>query len=456
MNEWVTSWIISAVIYGFFVRSLRRASLPLTLALSAATPVFFAPLGLLLHSGNSVFYVFDIAVPVLFWWAVRSGPNPTLPPLAYLLIAAGIWPLLGAFIYKPSWTDFAIVATNCYRLVGACCLALALTRRASSLSFSSIAVLFSIVGIVLLAVMVAQASGAIRTNAYELLWRSATYAEGYVYADKRFVVLGMFKAEQGRIFDLILCFSTVLMCSNRSREYTFGLVATTLLFVALILTGSKTSILCGAVTLIGSAALFPSARLFVPLGAVAMLFIGFIRFVRNSFAARFLVNSTLYSFLSTNGGDTTTLDLRADRFGEVLSYISENPLILFGVHTHAGPQDMNTGYFHNEYLSVLTLGGVPSLILYAIGITIIWLTMWRARTRSAFARTGLLLLIANLVQGLTVAHVEPGFLFVSSTALSFFVYALGMHSFGPEVAKTPQRTNSAQGPRDALSGPIRI
>ena len=162
----------------------------------------------------------------------------------------------------------------------------------------------------------------------------------------------------------------------------------------------------------------------IVLSATSFLFINYTLTSDNSSS---FVNSTVLRSIESRGQDLETLDIRLERFKESIETVLKHPVIILGLYDEK-ITDYNVVYFHNEYLSIFMLGGVISLFLYIAYISFLIVHLFKQRKISILAKAALFILIGNLIQGFSVTHFQPGFLFLFSTGLSVIFYRAGLSS----------------------------
>ncbi|OIQ89948.1 O-antigen ligase [mine drainage metagenome] len=431
MSAFIFAWGFSAVISLAAYRALRTGRIRSLLALALATVWFPAQFGELLHSPNSVFFPLDLAVAfagVLFLQRKLSFRHPGFDARP-LLVAAGVWPFLGSFLFATSSTQIAICLINLYRLAGTLMLYEVVVDECGGIDFRTMVEIGFRVTLLMLVTMALQGVGAIDTNIFDYAknFDPLEYLRLVVDdPDFKFIVLGYFKAAQGIVFMVLLALGLAAYTQKGRYWFIRGGLITFGASVGLVLTGSKTSLVAaGAIMVAAWLSSQRRYRLAVPLVALALGVVGFVGYVLTSPDASDYVNSTLYEYVKSGGSDVTTLNYRETRYQESLDTLLEHPLVLAGIYDERFPL-YSVDYFHSEYLSILMLGGVVSVYLYLKFLLSLARALYARRRDSPFAMAAWLALIGNAVQGLTVNQLEPGFVFVQSVAFSLFVYRMAL------------------------------
>jgi hypothetical protein len=411
-------------------------------ALCIVSFLFLSPLGTLTGTINSVVYAFDLAVPVLLIrsWLIRAEvPLLALRTGWLLLISAGILPALTSIGYAATRVDYLTSALNCYRMIGVCALFWISSSRSfvAHIRLSDIRVISSLLMLSIISAMFFQDLFGIDTNLYEVIWVKSD--ERYVryedFADTRFIVLGMFKAQQALLLILGLClclsaFFDAPTAESSAAGKSLNVVFLTLILIALVFTGSKTSLLAALFLMLVAMFLSKGFSSRAVAAAILVLCVSLIVFIRYDPNADLYVNSTLLELIKSGGQDVTTLNHRTERYADVIAGLTENPLRLVGIYT-SPVSEFNTSYFHNEYLGVLSLSGIPGLIIYVTALLYIagcGYSLMRSKSSadSAIGRLCLLVFCIGAFHGATVAHLQPGALFISSTAFMSVVYGIAI------------------------------
>lgn len=412
-------------------------------SICASSLFFFAPLAVAKNSINSAIYLFDfVAGPliVLLFFQGRLRSDKRFP--GYLLfISAGLWPFIGGVVYTYTATEFFINAANAYRLAGIIGLTMLGSSREFKLNFSILTNGLMLLGGGVLIMMIMQSRGIIQLNLFDKIQiDTGAYEEAYLnyenFADAKFIILGMFKAHQGVVWMLLGAVGIGMLVSEGERLSAIrGVVLLGLSAGGLILTGSKTSLLALVVMVVAAANVFGIRKTAPALAVITFGFVLLVGFVMTDSSASSIINTTLYSWITSGGKDVDTYDERLSKYATVLGYLSENPLSLFGIPISRVPE-VSVVYFHNEYLSILMLGGFVSLLLYLYFLAQVGAALWAYRRTSPFVVSAFLAFLGNLVQAYTVVHLQPGFLFISSVGFSILLYKYGievgrMHSKSP-------------------------
>lgn len=453
MSEWATSWILSAILFcSTFVLSRRQFS-ETRHALYFSSIFFISPIGILQSSYNSAIYLFDLLSPfyILEFATAHLSRRSANSRLWLIVISAGVWPFLNGFLYASASVYLSIALVNAYRLIAifALCRIIVPTLVRSDgmewfhrVNFAN--------SIIFVAVMIIQGSGLISANLYDrVMIDTAFYSEAYEnyvdFADSKFSTLGMFKGAQAL---LLVVFATSafagVIASTSPRNVARCYITVVVTFLGLALTGAKTSLIAALATVLFSIFIRRNKYSMLAIFMIGALSVAFVGYVLGSPDAYKYVNTTLFAFITSSGADISTLDDRLERAAQVLELIADSPIILLGVFPFRVPE-LTTTFFHNEYLSILTLGGFISLFMYLFYIGTTFIVSILNSQRSEWALTATLLIFANLIQGYTVAHFQPGFLFLSSTFLSILLYELSLAS--ARATPSPAAGGAAVAPR---------
>jgi len=434
MNSWIAAWLFSAILSSGAYFFTRKAELPRSLCLLFAIAVFPAPLFYVFQGYASTVYGVDAVTPFAVLRAVRcwKSSHPQLRAVAIMLgISCGVFPLLIAIVFSPVSPDILFTAINLYRLVGAMALMIsmnAVSRRDPHLLHNWLNT-FSWIAVVILAAMLAKLFLGFDSDVMSLV-ESSVVGKNYVYSKSNFNVLGMFRGEIG-----IFCMLAV--CSFASYDFksskfpvlpTLGALAA---LIATVMSGSKTSLVVELVIL--SIVLMRSLST-----RVGMAFLLCSVICATAAGSRwgeireFLPNSMVAFFeLGSGNNGYITLDYREEfKWKPSFEAIQRSPGLLAGLaFRDSMPQDFDDvdstytpSFYHNEYISVLMLGGGVSLFLYLAGIgSLLSLIVPRAYESSA-GLLALWALLGGIIQGMTMVHIEPGLLFGATVCASCSIY----------------------------------
>lgn len=430
MNIWIAAWIFSIVSSGGVYLFARRSNLPQADSLILAAAAFPAPLLRLVNSHNSLLYGLDVATPFAVYYAhlswAKSHPRVRTAAAA-LTISAGLLPLVIAAIFSHESYDLMITGTNLYRLVGVSALLVRFNaQRQKIIEFGGWLSIFAWISIVILCAMLAKLALGIDTDVISWVDGVAgNYREG---DEARLNVLGLFRGSIG-FFGV---FSVCAYAANRKtslRSQAFSLVGAIAGLLIIILIGSKTSLL--VVTAVVLVSLMRIGIRQISIGAVLILTIMAFVVTVDTAAYRQMLPRTLVALVESNGTSHETADSRADIWRGCLDALANSPSIILGAATpRAMPTSITTVstylpvYFHNEYLAIVMLGGIYSLIGYILCLYILMHLLLARRRKSCTERFALFVFWAGLVEAWTVGHLQPNLLFCTTASMSAAIYGL--------------------------------
>jgi hypothetical protein len=384
----------------------------------------------LMPSGiNRLLYFGDLMTPLLLYWGVQrwkavGSYNRTI--FALLLLSAGILPALTSGLYASDQVFQITAWVNCWRVVAICSIFLIFSDPTASIfKVADVVRVIGWLAIGLNLILAAQIWLGLNTNLYAMLVDlDADVGLTALDPNKRYWILGMFKGEIGYLAMIFLAVGLVSFISqfNEAKKTSFVLILASL--VLLITSGSKTSILCSA--------LFPFILLITRPGRlfkkemilIAVILSGIGMLLLSGQLSEYL-NQTLVNYISSGGADAETLDYRTATWVNVVDQIFRQPLGFLGIY-FTPVNSFSIGYFHNEYLGIGALGGIQSLILYLLALTLLFKKFAKPSTFSQDAKTvAFVVLAGGLLQGFTIAHIQPSILFFSSVGFAMMIYGMG-------------------------------
>ena len=106
MNVWICGWIVSSLSAYIAFKSFKKSGLSSSIAIITSTLFFFSPLMILMKSGNSVIYLFDLAIiPVsYFFFSGKYTMSLKYYPAWMVILSAGLWPFINSFFYAATST----------------------------------------------------------------------------------------------------------------------------------------------------------------------------------------------------------------------------------------------------------------------------------------------------------------------------------------------------------------
>lgn len=411
-------------------------------AIVLASIFFISPVAVVFGSANSAAYMFDFFVPYLLWRGkdISQGiRDESLYIIFFIAASAGIVPLLTSIGYANSRIDFLMAFINAWRLVGGLIFALLLTYyiKINKINVQEIVFFVTLFGLYVTILVQIQAFQIIDFNIYEIL-RSEDLEDLKLnsgVADKKYIVLGFFKAAQGIVAVIFSCASLWLISNGINWRRYFGYFSFISNMVLLAQTGSKTSLVAMIFVIVYGAIFSGSGRVRLVCAGGLILSAVWISWVISDPSSQEYTNSTLYIILTSKGEDLTTVNDRLDTWGDTLNVFSNNVGFLIGVYFKSIPE-FNPGYFHDEYLSVFALGGVAAIAMYfAAQIWIFILMRERIFKRIGLDRfkfdlsdMALMILISGNIHALSVAHFQPSMLFLVPVVLSISFYIMAIET----------------------------
>lgn len=388
---------------------------------------FFCPV-LLPTSVNRLVYLPDFFVPILMWWAAgawgRVSSTNRLTS-ALLLISAGLVPAVNSLFYAADGVAAMTGWVNCWRSFGVWAVyVLFCDGSKNGFRLDDLTKLAAWLSVGLALILGVQLLTTFSTNLYEVLLTSGEgYNSGIFDPNRGYWILGMFKAQIGflaAIFFGIACTAFLLQ-----RPHAIRLVSTMAAAVVLAgSSGSKTSLLCIALVPLLLLVIRPHRAMTLRAGLLFSLLAGGGVLLSSESMAPYL-NDTLVNFITSGGRDVQTLDYRALTWARTVEEIARQPAILAGVYVH--PVDsFSIGYFHSEYVSVTVLGGLQSLLIYAAALLVLLRQL--LRSRSELRVPALIVFILGCFQALSVAHLQPSVLFLSSAGMCMAIYGMGTNA----------------------------
>lgn len=440
MNPWLQCWIGSSIVALIVFKSMRAIGLSFAVSTTISVLCFPTPLLTLMNSGNSVLYPFDLAIIYVAYIFLKYNYRFRFNefPSTLILISAGLWPFIGSFLYAEGQTDIFINLINLYRLIGILMLAEIVSKQNLSINFNVILKMILTLTFIYSVLIYLQFSGILSLNLYEIINNTDNadreISELNEIADTRFIILGYFKAQQGILFMMFFIFGFVSFGIKEGingkkiflglNNNIIGILLCLLAGIGLILTGSKTTIFAILfVSLLGFLISSDKIKSLIPFLIFFIIILTLLYFVSIGSEVDTVINSTLLNFINSGGSDVETLDSRRLKIDESMLLILSHPNILLGIYDQIMP-DYNISYFHNEYLSVLMLGGGISFIMYLYSIFHIYIKLNLKRKNGLFSQAIFLIFIGNLIQGYTVAHFQPSIFFIESAGLSILFYRM--------------------------------
>jgi hypothetical protein len=338
-------------------------------------------------------------------------------------VGAGVLPLLIAVFFSNDKYDFMSGGIILYRLAGAMGLMvlLSLQRGKNPAAGDNWLGACSWAALVIAAAMAAKTYIGIDTNIYS----SFTHAGISDNND----VMGLFRGSDGFLATLAVC---ALAADSRKiiKSSILGILGTLAGIYIILVSASKTSMIASGCAILISVLLMPTRRSLVRISALTValaLLIGAIGISR----ARNSVSLNSIRFLESKGESHATLDDRVQsKWLLGLNAIALHPELLLGIATSSAMPvaDISTyqaTFYHDEYIAVLMLGGIWSVVPYAAGVCALFLVLWRGRKGTAVQRFALLSFFAGVIQGVTVSFFSPGLLFCPVVAMLCGTFGFG-------------------------------
>lgn len=429
MNTWLAAWLFSLMSSAGVYFFARKAKIPRWDSLMVAIATFASPLFRAISSTNSFVYGIDLIAPAAIYCACRSwrASQPRLRHAAIaLFFAGGLVPLLIAVLFSANPMDLEFNGINAYRLVGAMALMVRLSALPKKRDSINWLYAFSWMALTIAVAMMSKLFLGIDSDVFSLGYGLSTGHESG--NEGAFFVMGMFRAAIG-MFGMFAVSAYYCTVSDKSRTLRLVPLLGAIAGVTIaVLAGSKTSVLI-IVVILAVRFLTLSTRAAVTGAALLALFTGFVvSSIDTAQARRFLPNSIML-LLDSRGEDRPTFDLRKERWQECVGSISRKPLLLLGVASSdsipVDPDGYSTyqpGYYHDEYASIAMLGGFWSLLTYGAGLALLTSVLLSQRLGSPAERFGIVVFAGGIIQGLTVAHLQPGLLYGAAVSAAGAIY----------------------------------
>jgi hypothetical protein len=434
LNAWAFALIGSIGVYF----CIRAAKMPKWCCLLIAAAMFQSPLGRVLSSSNSFIFANDVLTPFLIFyalWKISSVPARLGAALALLIISLGAIPTVMAIAGSTNAMTIMQNLINLYRVLGAVALCMVLVEpaRSTSLRPSWIFCAFSWIAIVIVAAMFLQDLGGIDSN---VVFRSdhadPTYTD---LIDMRHVVMGMWRGNLGIAGCLAAIFGTLVPASGFKQRLLLYTGATAGAVVT-IFSGAKTSIIASvALTLLGlgiakRSSIGRLASLLIVLSLMGTAWV----VINDAVPGTWLYNNTpplVLALVQQRKG--ATLESRQEVWSEGINFATAHPGTAFGVEPLPG-EFGQPHYYHNEYISVIMLGGIWTVTTYALGLIMLWPVIRRCRKYGPYGAVFGFVFLCGCIHGLTGSHLQPHHLYAQSVVCFAVLYgiAAGMGS-APKV-----------------------
>ena len=436
LSIWLSAWGISGIIAAAVLVRCRKAGLSGRDSCIIAAAFFPTPLGHLFGSGNSFVYAFDLLIPIAFFSASKRWERiPSRMKTAGLLIlwGGGLLPALTS-LGRENRFDALWNVVNLIRMAG--CIAvmfqLATAKKSSKFAPNALLYCFSALSMGVFCAMLLNGTDLIKSDVFTHIQNvAASYQDSTeLNLDRRFFALGLFRGSTGIIGTLgVLAFFATVSERKFSPFAAIGAVSG---LGAVVLIGSKTSLLTIVVIFLYSASRSLLKR---PTFQVAAAMIAFATIVVLSVGAlykkpslRTYVPPLMLDLLGVEGRvETPTLDLRVSRWSDTQEALTRTPLALLGLGQSEN-LEYNVSFFHDEYLSVLALGGIPGLACYLVGMVFLWQAITWKKPVDPIVEFARLCFISGLIQGFSVANLQPALLFVECVAITCTAYGLAAAS----------------------------
>jgi len=148
--------------------------------------------------------------------------------------------------------------------------------------------------------------------------------------------------------------------------------------------------------------------------------------------ARRLLPRSVVMMLDSTGQDRPTLDSREQKWLDALDSVSHDPLILLGAARREsmpvdpfGLRSYEPAFYHNEYLSIVMLGGLWSIVTYVSGLALLLSLLLRHRSGNVAQRFGLMVLAGGLIEGFSGAHIQSGIIYGAAVSTAAAIYGFG-------------------------------
>ncbi|MBD1840932.1 O-antigen ligase family protein [Coleofasciculus sp. FACHB-64] len=436
MNTWQAAWVLSSLMAGGIFFFSKKSRLTFIESLLLAIAWFPAPLFYAVKGSNSVVYLFDFAVPFALYFAIERWkfvPQNIRVVSGLLFFSAGFMPVFTAIGYATQQVTFLLALINMYRLIGAMSLLVYFSAIRPNRPIKQTWIMTGFVWgcLVIILAMFLQGQEYVNSNVLEAI-RAVTDPNYIRYENdlnQKFIVLGMFRGSLGILGGLAVALS---ITKNPKAEFPpfLRLISGISGILIIFLTGSKTalvSVVFIVLLVILSRGSFSSR---ITALVVSLITAGAVFFVFTSSDAFKYIPVGMRDIITSKGSSAETLDSRIIRYIESFKTLNEHPEILTGFISelpfYSGTRELNLSYFHNEYLSILMLGGIWSITTYVVGL---WkmgqLFFFQKNQYLGFQNFAGLLFIESIVQGLSVAHLQPALLFVTPVAISCCIYGFG-------------------------------
>jgi hypothetical protein len=439
MSTWQAGWVFSSLIAIAVWRFAVAAGLSRTTSLILGSVWFLSPLGYLIGGSNSIFYLFDLLVPLYVYMAGKHWqdvPSKIRWASFLLFFAVGFMPVYASIGYATAQTTFLLAGINLYRSLGAFALLAYFSATRDRFRQDILIAGFGIATLIIFTAMLLQGQGILNSNILETIRVQTTAYTPYDNdVDQKFIVLGMFRATLG--FNGLIGIALPFVNQVRTFSWNFLLCLSASLagLGILILSGSKTSLICVAVLM---AWYFVSSNISARAKSLVVatsfsLFIAIAFIATNEFTKEYIPPLLYETIMSGGKSDEsrTSVDERFLRNQKSWDQLNKSPEIFSGylsLYSLEGlaEGEVNIGYFHNEYFGLMILGGVPSVLTYFSGICIIMQSLFsRLSKYSIFQNLGCSLFLSGLIQALSVAHLQPSILFTATVAILCTIYGLG-------------------------------
>jgi hypothetical protein len=451
---WISAWLISLLSAGLACWCARKEGAAWTEAVLFAVAFFPAPLFVAIGGGNSFVYLSDLTVPVMVWLTWRRWrfvPAPARRIALWIVLGAGIIPFLVCAGFAER-KDLLFAAINLYRLVGAMCLMSVMSSAVlmQQPKGEHILLAFSLINVVLIMAMLLQGYGIMDSNLFYGVSDTA-------HEQVRFIAAGLFRGSLGMVGAL----GIISYLARRGTDAPFNL-SRTIVSVAgaiaggsiIILSGSKSS-LVAIVLLIGICAFFhrwirhfwPKTLAFVFL--TTTLCVAYFPKLGDSYLSYTL------GTLSLQEDSLQTFTGRQQTWREGFDLISSSPSILIGLPT-SKVEELNTAYYHNEFIGLLMVGGIFSVGAYLIGTWLLGRGLFRNRSEAQAPRVfAALVWLTGILHAATVNHLTPGILYSCTVSLFAAAYGFGLNpSLSPKLStKLPLATPPVPSPSSLIPRP---
>lgn len=440
MNTWLWGWIFSLIMLLIVYFFSRKGGFQVLPSLLLGVIWFPSPLFYAIGGVNSVVYFFDFIVPIALTLGIKNwrySPVAMKKVSLLLFFSLGFMPIFTAIGYASSYVTFLLAFINLYRLTGALSLMVYFSslKERRIVNENYIFLGFGLAMITVVVAMVCQGFGHANSNILEsILSQTTNYEIQQENIDQQFIVLGMFRGSLG-ILGMV---GISIMLSNTSKKFSL----TILRFIVgicglliIILSGSKTSLFCALLLILLNVTthkIFSKNSLII-IASIFVLYSSYQYIYDNEFTQQY-VPPVLYNLITNNEGGLVTISSRLERYEESLDLVTSRPEIFIGFVSPTTyrnisiSNEVNVAYFHNEYLSVFMLGGIFSFTSYIAALFFLVHSFCKPKVGNKFSSFSTTVLTGSLIQGLTVAHLQPGILFPITTAILCSIYGLGSSS----------------------------